>query len=371
MKVVRTSTETSGSSQAHQIITRGTRARWWRRRGSKKRGFWITDANGTRITDEKQLERIRKLAIPPAWIDVRIAPTGRNPLQAVGIDTSQRVQYIYHLDFVAKRQHDKFERFVKFGKFLPALRQMASAHIAMEGLPREKALAVVTRLINELYFRVGSEASVSRYRTYGITTLCNRHLKIESDGSLQFSFVGKHHIQNRRILVDDELSRLITEIIALKGSRLFQYIDGNGKPHSIKPSDINHYIKTGTSAEFSAKDFRTWGGTLLAAVALAEKGKAADQKQVKKNILYAVRKVSERLGNTPSVCRSYYIHPTVFECYEKGVTLEDFRSRKRRAIRHTQPGYEPEEQALMKLLHALDSEDAEQFSIISLPGTQK
>ncbi|HZP81456.1 MAG TPA: hypothetical protein VFB21_07455 [Chthonomonadaceae bacterium] len=352
-------TEQDSAQRARQVIERGARARWWRRRGSKRGGFWYVDAQGARITDEAQLERIRQLAIPPAWKHVRISPSRHSPLQAVGVDTCQRVQYRYREEFAARRQQAKYAKIERFGERLPALREMANAHIGLDGLPKEKTLAVVLRLINDLYFRVGSEESVSRYRTYGITTLRNRHLEILPDGSLLFRFVGKHHIQHRRLLVDAELAAVMREIKALRGSRLFQYLDENGRPHPVTPQDVNRYIKAAAGPEFSAKDFRTWGGTLLAAVTLAERGKPEDEKQAKNNILQAIRQVAERLGNTPTVCRNCYIHPVVFERYRQGITLEDFRRKAERAIRRCQPAYEPEELALLKLFHAETPETAD------------
>ena len=193
---------------------------------------------------------------------------------------------------------------MRFGEQLKNLRRRTNEDIALEGLPRERVLAVVVRLINDLYFRVGSEESVARYRTYGITTLRNHHLECKSGGQLIFTFVGKHHIKHRRILVDEELASLLCDIQSLRGKRLFQYWDeANRRPVAIRPRDVNEYIKTATAPEFSAKDFRTWGGTLLCAVELAELGKPADDREAKRNILHAIRAVAEHLGNTPAVCR--------------------------------------------------------------------
>lgn len=331
---------------------RDVRARWWRRCGSKRRGFWYEDAQGKRITDEAHLQRIKSLVIPPAWTEVRVAPSARSSLQAIGVDGGGRVQRIYHPTFVAKRQRRKFEKIERFGEYLACLRQTANEHITLEGLPRERVLAVVVRLINDLYFRVGSEQSVKRYRTYGVTTLRNRHLEIKRGGRLMFSFVGKHHIPHRRLLVDEELATLMRDIKAVGGARLFNYLDTDKRARPVTPRDVNEYIKAATGPEFSAKDFRTWGGTLLAAVELAELGRAEDPKQIKRNIVRAVERVAERLGNTPTVCRGSYIHPLVIERYAQGYTLDEFRPRNSRFIRRNQPEYELEEVALMKLLRA-------------------
>lgn len=334
-------------------IERGARARWWRRRGSKSRGFFYEDARGKRITDEASLERIKSLVVPPAWRQVRIAPGAHCRLQAIGVDSLGRVQRVYHPAFAARRQREKFEKIIRFGEQLAALRARTNEDIARDGLPRERVLAVVIRLINDLYFRVGSELSVKRYRTYGVTTLRNRHLEIKRGGRLVFSFTGKHHIKHRRVVVDEDLATLMRDIQNLRGARLFQFYDEELKRRRpVSPRDVNDYIKSATSPEFSAKDFRTWGGTLLAAVALADLGKADDEKQAKKNVIKAVERVAERLGNTPTVCRASYVHPLVIESYLRGTTLEEFRPRAERRVQRQQPDYHPEERALLKMLKA-------------------
>ncbi|HYN84870.1 MAG TPA: hypothetical protein VER32_06440 [Pyrinomonadaceae bacterium] len=329
------------------------RARWWRRRGSKRAGFWYETHDGGRVTDAEALERIRTLAVPPAWQDVLISPRPKSALQAIGIDAAGRVQRVYHTAFAARRQRRKYEKIVRFGERLPALRQRANEDIARPDLSRERVLAVVVSLINELYFRVGSEESVRRYRTYGVTTLRSRHLEIKRGGQLVFSFTGKHHIRHRRILADTELASLMQEIRSLKGGRLFKYVAEDGRVRAITPRDVNDYIKQSLGPEFSAKDFRTWGGTILAAIELAELGASGDERAAKSNVLRAVRKVAEHLGNTPAVCRSCYVHPAVIESYLKGTTIEEFRPRRERRLHQRQhPEYDPEELALLKLLRA-------------------
>src|SRR5215213_3606361 len=335
---------------AKQKIEQGRRARWWRRVGGKSKGFAYLDADGKAIKDEAGLERIKSLVIPPAWKYVRISPAAGSKIQALGMDTSGRIQYIYHAKFAEKQQKKKFEKIERFGEYLPRLRKITNEHIALEGFPREKVLAVVMRLINSLYIRVGTEESVKHYKTYGITTLQNRHLEIGRNGKLVFSFVGKHHIKHRKVLVDEELSGVLRDLKALGSARkLFHYLDAEGKPKPIKPKDVNDYLKTVTSPEFSAKDFRTWGGSLLTAVELAEIGVAEEEKEIKQNICKAVKKVAEQLGNTPTVCRGSYIHPTIIKSYESGVTIDEFRPRKTRRINRIEADYEPEEKALIKM----------------------
>ncbi len=342
--------------KAKENIEKGKRAKWWKRQGSKSKGFHYADAAGKKITDEKHLERIKSLVIPPAWKYVRICPFATSNLQAVGMDTTGRIQYLYHSKFSEKQQQKKFAKIEKFGEHLPKLRELTNRHLELEGFPREKVLALMMRLINSLYIRVGTEKSVKHYKTYGITTLQNRHLEIGKKGELIFSFVGKHHIKHRKVLVDKDLASVMNDLKNIGGARkLFNYLDESGKPHPIKPSDINNYLKNATAPEFSAKDFRTWGGTLLAALELAEIGCCDDEKTLKKNILSAVKKVSEQLGNTPTVCRSSYIHPTVLKSYESGVTLAEFIPRKQRRINRIQNELDIEEKALMKLFQTVSA----------------
>lgn len=331
-------------------INRGRRCKWWRRRGGKKSGFKYFDHNGAKITDEKQIERINKLVIPPAWTHVRICPNTRAGLQAIGFDTAGRIQYKYSLQFSAKQQAKKFSKIERFGEFLPKLRKLTNEYISLEGYPKEKVLAVVMRLINDLYIRVGSEKSVKEYKTYGVTTLRNRHLTIEMGGKLNFNFVGKHSIRHRRLIVDEELAAIMTDLKAMGGSKLFNYQDTQGTVRPVTPRDVNDFLKTATSPEFSAKDFRTWGATVLAATELAEIGVPETKTQTKKNIVEAVKKVAEHLGNTPAVCRSSYIHPAVIEAYEQGTTIDEFRPRKKRTIKKLSPELSIEEIAVMRLL---------------------
>jgi DNA topoisomerase-1 len=333
-------------------VEKGQRAKWWKRKGSKERGFRYVDRFGDRITDQNQLDRIKALAIPPAWREVRINPAAGGRLQAVGVDTTGRIQYLYNSQFAQRRQRQKYAKIERFGEMLPKLRQATNEDILREGWPREKALAVIVRLINDLYFRLGSEKSVQRYKTYGVTTLRNRHMVVTPDGDVEFKFVGKHHILHRRLMVDRELASLLCEVKQIRGPRLFNYVGEDGKPHPISPRDVNAYIKAATGSEFSAKDFRTWGGTLLAAIELAEEGVAEDEKRQKKAIVNVTKRVAERLGNTATVCRESYIHPVVFERYKQGVTLSEFRKRAERAIKYSQPAYEVEELALLDLFRS-------------------
>jgi DNA topoisomerase-1 len=332
-------------------VEKGRRAKWWQRKGSKSRGFNYFDAAGKQVTDEGTLERIRSLVIPPAWRFVRISPSPNSPLQAVGVDTTGRIQYKYHQKFSDRQQRKKFEKIERFGRILPDFRKVTNEHLLLEGFPREKVLAIMMRLINSLYFRVGSEKSVKRYKTFGITTLQNRHLTIDRRGRLIFDFVGKSHIKHRKILVDKELATVMSELKNLGPARkLFHYVADNGTVRSVTPADVNSYIKNVTSPEFSSKDFRTWAGSLLAALELAELGPVDDERERKRRLVKAVKVVAEQLGNTPAVCRSSYIHPKVIDAYCNGTTVAEFEPRRSRRIKLSQSDYEPGELALLKLL---------------------
>ena len=213
-------------TKAKQIIEKGRRAKWWQRKGGKASGFKYFDADGNQIKDETSLERIKSLVIPPAWKFVRISPSATSSLQAVGMDTTGRVQYLYHSKFREKQEKKKFQKIEKFGEHLPKLRKITNEHLQLEGFPREKVLAVMMRLINSLYIRLGTEKSVKHYKTYGITTLQNRHLEIHRKGELVFSFVGKHHIKHRKVLVDEELAAIMRDLKSIGGARkLFNYLD--------------------------------------------------------------------------------------------------------------------------------------------------
>jgi DNA topoisomerase-1 len=305
------------------------------------------------VTHEADLERIRSLVIPPAWKYVRINPYSGGKIQAVGVDTTGRVQYLYHPVFASRQQKKKFAKIQRFGHLLPELRRLTNEHITLGGLPREKVLAVAMRLINSLYFRVGTDLSAKVYKTYGVTTLQKRHLTIGKKGQLQFEFVGKSHVRHRKVIVDDELAGIVKDLLTLgRGGKLFRYLDVDGKPRPITPAQINAYLKTAVGPEFSAKDFRTWGGSVLAACEFASIGPAENEAQCKKNIVRVVRHVAEELGNTPTVCRASYIHPTVISAYMSGTTIDEFREKRARRITRTATDLEPEEKALLRLFES-------------------
>lgn len=323
-------------------------ANWWRRTGAPGR-FRYVDALGLKVTAEPQLARIRSLRIPPAWTNVRIAPSDRSGLQAIGFDAKGRKQYVYHPRVVASHAQAKYEKLVAFARRLPHFREMTSEHLQGEGLERERVLALVTRLINEACFRVGGERYAKQNKSYGIATLANRHVKVYAT-SMRFVYVGKHGLKHNKVVhADEHLTALLREVAALPGKRLFQYRGATGVC-PVTEREVNAYIKHVMGPAFSAKDFRTWGGTLMAARILAAYGPAETEKARKRNMGRAVRAVSNFLGNTPAIAKASYISPAVFAAYEQGLTLKDFEPRGRRSVRLIQAGYTTEEIELMQLL---------------------
>jgi DNA topoisomerase-1 len=326
----------------------------WTRKG-RKGAFRYVDAKGREIRDEAKVERVEKLAIPPAWKDVWIAPGARAKLQATGYDKAGRKQYLYHPAFRAAQEEAKYEKLIRFAENLPELRATMAEHLDKEGLDRERISAVALRLINVGWFRVGSEQYARESRTYGITTLTKRHVTVRGN-RVKLSFRGKHAIQVTTTIVDDELAAAIRALLELpKGSRVFRYEWEDGI-YSLTSKRLNDYVKKYLGPEFSAKDFRTWGGTLLAAIALAEhaaKHGFPETKADEKRSLAAVsRRVARELGNTPAVCRASYISPAVIDQYLEGRTIEDFRPRHLRVVGAREVGLDAEELALLSLLRS-------------------
>jgi DNA topoisomerase-1 len=321
----------------------------WRREGSKRR-FRYVDADGRRITDEDKLERIRALAIPPAWKDVWIAPSARTKLQATGIDAAGRKQYLYHPEYRARQEQAKYDKLIRFVEKLPDLREAMSEHMELAGLPEEKVAAVAVRLINLGWFRIGSDRYAKSSRTFGITTLRKSHVSVRGS-RISFRYRGKHSIMIRSAIVDAELAIAMKELIALPGSRLFKFEQEEGYCN-LDQRRLNAYIRTHLGEEFTAKDFRTWGGTLTAAVELAQHGPPESEAEAKRRIARVMRTVGERLGNTPAVARSSYVSPAVVEQYLDGRTIEDFRPRKLRVVGARDTGLDREELATLSLLRS-------------------
>jgi DNA topoisomerase I len=277
--------------------------------------------NGEPVTDDKTLERIRKLAVPPAYTDVWICPRANGHLQATGRDTRGRKQYRYHPQFREVREGTKYERMLDFARTLPALREHLARHMARRGLPRDKVLATVVHLLETTLIRVGNPDYARDNRSYGLTTLRNRHVKVEG-GQLRFQFTGKSGKKWQLQLRNPRVAKIVRACQELPGQELFQYVDENGEVQRVTSSDVNAYLREITGSDITAKDFRTWAGTVLAAVALHELERAGTQAAQKKNIKSAIERVAAKLGNTPTICRKCYVHPDVLQAYIEGDTLD-------------------------------------------------
>jgi DNA topoisomerase-1 len=323
----------------------------WCRRGSKSRGFRYYDGKGREITAPEKLERIDKLRIPPAWRDVWISPRPNAKLQAVGLDRAGRRQYLYHPEYRAQQEEAKYDSLLRFGEKLPEIRTAMAEHMDRTHLDRERVSAIALRLINLGWFRPGSERYAKTSRTYGITTLRKGHVKVRGH-RISLNFRAKHKVWVRTAVVDSELADALQELLALKGgARLFRY-DNEGELVNLTDRHLNQYIQTYMDEEFTAKDFRTWGGTLLAAIGLAEHGEPETEAAGKRVVTAVCRSVADRLGNTPAVCRASYISPAVIEQYLDGRTIDDFRPRHLRVVSARDTELDLEEQALLSLLRS-------------------
>jgi DNA topoisomerase-1 len=324
------------------------------------RGFSYRDADGNVLRDRETLARIRSLAIPPAWTDVWICPYPNGHLQATGRDAKGRKQYRYHPRFRRGRDAAKFERLVAFANALPAIRSRVDEDLARPGLPKEKVLAAVVRLLELTLIRVGNEEYARLNRSFGLTTLRDRHADVEGS-SIRFRFRGKSGRQHEVGLRDRRLAAIVRKCRDLPGQELFQYVARDGEPIDVGSDDVNDYLRS-IAPDVTAKDFRTWAGTVLAFRALRALDRPATDGQAKKNVVAAIRETAELLGNTPAVCRQAYVHPVVVDAY-----LDD---RLRGALLHaaeespTPPigTTEAEEQAVVELLRRQLGEDATRVS---------
>ncbi len=321
----------------------------WRREGSRRR-FRYVDAHGRRIRDAATLEHLDALVIPPAWRDVWISPNPRAKLQATGVDKAGRRQYLYHAAFRAQQEQLKYDKLIRFAEKLPDLRLAMGEHMTLDPLDPQRVCAIAVRLINLSWFRVGGERYARSSRTYGVTTLHKSHVRVLGK-RVTFRFPGKHKVQVRTALIDTELAEAIVQLLGLPGSRLFRYA-AYGALYNLTDRRLNEYVKEYLGAEFSGKDFRTWGGTLLAAIAFAERGPVEGKGAQRKAVAAVTRQVAEKLGNTPAVTRASYISPAVIEQYLDGRTIEDFRPRHLRIVTARDIGLDREEQATLSLLRS-------------------
>ena len=291
-----------------------TRKRWGK-------SFRYFDAEGRPIHEEKTLARIRSLVIPPAWREVWICPLAHGHLQATGRDARGRKQSRYHPRWREVRDETKYERMKLFGEALPKIRRHVDRDLARPGLCREKILATIVRLLETTFIRVGNEEYARENHSYGLTTLRNKHVDIRGE-KVRFRFKGKSGKLHVIDLQDRRLSRIVKRCLDLPGYELFQYLDDEGQSHSIDASDVNDYLREISGQPFTAKDFRTWAGSVLACAMLLEMEACESESQAKKNVVAAIKSVAERLGNTPAVCRKCYVHPAVLVGYMDGAMLQ-------------------------------------------------
>ncbi len=287
--------------------------------------FRYRDADGQLIAKPALLARIERLRIPPAWEDVWICPRANGHIQATGRDARGRKQYRYHADWSATRNQTKYDRLAQFGEALPALRSRIDADLSRRGLPREKVLATLLRLMELTYIRVGNREYARANRSYGLTTLRDKHVAVEG-ASIRFRFVGKSGQEHAIDVRDQRLARIVRQCRDIPGYELFQYYDDDGRRQGVDSGDVNDYLREVTGVAFSAKDFRTWGGSVMAAALLAERGQGETEAASRAAIVETVRQVAAVLGNRPATCRKYYIHPVVLAAFEDGTLSERWRN---------------------------------------------
>jgi len=268
------------------------------------------------------MERIRKLVIPPAWTDVWISPIENGHLQAVGRDARGRRQYRYHPRWREVRDEAKYGRTIAFANALPAIRRRVKRDLALPGLPREKVLATIVRLLETTLIRVGNDEYARNNGSYGLTTMRNKHVAVNGH-RIEFTFEGKSGKKHQIDVQDRYLARIVRRCREIPGYELFQYVDESGDRQSISSTDVNEYLREISGEDFTAKDFRTWAGTVLAAMFLRTSEGASSQTEAKRNVVHAIEQVADRLGNTPAICRKCYVHPAILDAYMDGEFLDD------------------------------------------------
>ena len=310
-------------------------------------GFKFIGLNGKVIRNAADLKRIRSLAVPPAWTDVWICADPRGHLQATGRDARGRKQYRYHPDWRACRDENKYDRMQQFAAALPDIRKRTEADLARTGLPREKVLATVVQLLEKSLIRVGNDEYARANRSFGLTTLRNKHVDVKGS-TLKFEFRGKSGVEHSVDVNDRRLARIVKQCRDLPGQELFQYIDEDGTHQDVTSQDVNAYLKELSGEDFTAKDFRTWAGTVLAATALREFDEPGSASQAKKNVLEAIEAVAGMLGNTRAVCRKSYIHPAIIDAYMDGSMIDCLR--RRGNVRKMISKLRPDEVAVLTIL---------------------
>ena len=319
-----------------------------RRKGAGK-GFRYLDPAGKAVKDPKTLQRIRKLAIPPAWTEVWICPIAEGHIQATGRDAKGRKQYRYHADFRAVREDGKYEHMLDFAAVLPAIRETVSKHMARKDLSRECVLATIVRLLETTLIRVGNGEYAKQNKSYGLTTLRDPHVKIVGS-AIRFQFLGKSGKTWRLQVNDRRVAKIVRACQEIPGQQLFQYLYSDGNRQGVTSSDGNAYLREISGQDITAKDFRTWAGTVLAAVALQEFSEIASQAKAKKNLKAAIESVAGRLGNTVTICRKCYIHPEIINSYLAGDLAMNIKDKIDHELSRKLQGLKPEEAAVLALL---------------------
>lgn len=319
------------------------------RRRRVGKGFQYLDVKGKVIKDNKTISRIKSLVIPPAWTKVWVCPSANGHLQATGRDVKGRKQYRYHPAWREARDETKYNKLIAFGKVLPQIRAKASMDLGLPGLPRSKVLAAVVFLLEGTLIRVGNEEYARNNDSFGLTTMRDQHVKIKGS-SMRFSFRGKSGVKHAIDLNDRRLAKVVARCQAVPGQELFQYLDDAGQRHTISSHDVNTYLKELSGDDFTAKDFRTWAGTIMAAQALKQFEAFDSQAQAKRHVVKAIEDVAKRLGNTKAVCRKCYIHPAVLDAYLSGSLVETLSRKVQKELRTKLHDLSPEEAAVLAFL---------------------
>jgi DNA topoisomerase-1 len=311
--------------------------------------FEYFDTDGKPIRDETRLLRLSRLAIPPAYKDVWICPSPNGHIQATARDARGRKQYRYHERWREARDEDKYDRMLVFGHALPKIRRQVNKDMGLRDLPRNKVLATVVHLLGRTFIRIGNEEYARENKSFGLTTMRNRHVDVKG-AKLSFSFRGKSGVVHEIDVNDRRLANIIRKLQDLPGQDIFQYQDETGEVRNVSSQDVNDYLQEITGEDFTAKDFRTWAGTVLTAMALNVQGPPEDETQAKKNIKDAIATVAKILGNTPTVCRKCYVHPVVLESYLDGEMIEGLRQKTEEALSEKLDDLRAEEAAVMSFL---------------------
>lgn len=315
-------------------------------RGKK---FVYFDTEGKEIRDEARILRINRLAIPPAYTDVWICPSANGHLQATGRDDRGRKQYRYHERWRETRDENKYERMIIFGQLLSKIRRRIDRDMQLPGLPREKVLATVVHLLERTFIRVGNEEYAKENNSFGLTTMRNRHVEVKGT-TLRFHFRGKSGVQHDIPIEDRRAAKIVKKLQDLPGQEIFQYLDEEQQLHRVTSDDVNSYLREITGEDFTAKDFRTWAGTVLAAIALQQQDAFENKSQAKKNVKDAITAVSKILGNTPAVCRKCYVHPAVLATYLDGNLIEGLKTRTEKTLEESLGKLRSEEAAVLTFL---------------------